>query len=230
MTTRREDEAAVRSNMKAYLRRYRFEQIPLDSWRAANGQLGPGEVAHLRQRKQAFAMWRAVKACVLLPAVVLRALRNLLGLLADLERLHSGPRRRMREGRGCVLDRSTWLVNGSNIELGDHVKLSAFSALIAGFEAKITIGDYTIIGPGVFVVAANHGIAMDGIPIRYQNWKEKSVVIEDDVWIGANAVVLPGTRIGQGSVIGASAVVSGDIPAHVIVHQDKGNLIMRARP
>lgn len=219
----------MRSNVKAYLRRYRFEDIPLDSWRAANAQLEAGQVEQLRQRKRAFAVWRTVKAVVLFPAVVLRSLRNLFELLADIERLHSGPRRNMREGRGCVLDRSTWLVNGSNIELGDHVKLSAFSALIAGFEAKISIGDYTIIGPGVFVVAANHGIAKSGVPIRYQNWKEKSVVIEEDVWIGANAVVLPGTRIGRGSVIGASAVISGDIPAHVIVHQDKGNLIMRAR-
>ena len=136
----------------------------------------------------------------------------------------------MRTGQGCLLDKDTWLVNGQNIELGHHVKVSAFSALIAGFEAKISIGSYALLGPGVFVVAANHGIAMNGVPIRDQPWKEKAVVVGEDVWIGANAVILPGSSIGAGAVIGAGTVVSGDIPAGVIVYHDRGSLVMRPRP
>ncbi|MGU3497938.1 acyltransferase [Mycobacterium sp. C31M] len=128
------------------------------------------------------------------------------------------------------MDRATWLVNGSNIELGDHVKVSTFSALIAGYDASIKIGHYTILGPGVFVVAANHGIADRHIPIRYQPWKEQSVVIGDDVWVGANAVILPGATIGTGSVIGAGAVVTGNIPPGSIVHQDNQTLVVRRRP
>jgi acetyltransferase-like isoleucine patch superfamily enzyme len=47
----------------------------------------------------------------------------------------------------------------------------------------------------------------------------RPVVIEDDVWIGLNAIVLPGTLIGAGSIIGAGAVVSGVIPPRSIVRQ-----------
>ena len=189
--------------------------------------LGSEELADLRHRERRFLWWRLVKATVRFPATVVRLLSNLVLLLVDLERLHGAPRRKMRMGRGCVLDRETWLVNGSNIELGNFVKVSAFSALIAGSEAKIRIGNHAILGPGVFVVAANHGISKTGVPIRYQPWKEKPVVIGDDVWVGANAVVLPGTSIGAGAVIGAGTVVSGDIPAGAIVYHDKGALAMR---
>jgi acetyltransferase-like isoleucine patch superfamily enzyme len=187
------------------------------------------ELADLRHRNRLFFWWRLLKTTVRFPATVVRLLSNLVLLLVDLERLHGAPRRKMRTGRGCVLDTETWLVNGSNIELGDFVKVSAFSALIAGFEAKIRIGNYTILGPGVSVVAANHGIAMNGVPIRYQPWNEKPVAIGDDVWVGANAVILPGTSIGAGAVIGAGTVVSGDIPAGAIVYHERGSLVMRQR-
>lgn len=128
-----------------------------------------------------------------------------------------------------MLDKQTWLVNGANIELGDFVKVSAFSAIIAGTEAKIRIGNYAILGPGVFVVSANHGIEMNGVPVRYQEWKERPVTIEDDVWVGANAVILPGSTIGTGAIIGAGTVISGEVPAGAIVYQDKGALVVRKR-
>ncbi|GJF14842.1 acetyltransferase [Mycolicibacterium cyprinidarum] len=187
------------------------------------------ELVHLRRRERLFVFLGLLTGAVRFPVTTVRALSNLVWFLSDLERLHGAPRRKMRTGRGCVLDRDTWLVNGSNIELGDFVKVSAFSALIAGSEAKIRIGDHSILGPGVFVVAANHGIARNGVPIRYQPWKEKPVVIGDDVWIGANAVILPGSSIGAGAVVGAGTVISGDIPAGAIVYQETGPLVMRQR-
>jgi acetyltransferase-like isoleucine patch superfamily enzyme len=219
----------IRSFARAFQQRHAFDQLPLDQWRAESGMVKSEELADLRRRERLFFWWRLSKGTVRFPATVVRLLSNLVLFLLDLDRLHGAPRRKMRAGRGCVLDRATWLVNGSNIELGDFVKVSAFSALIAGFEAKISIGNYTILGPGVFVVAANHGIAMNRVPIRYQPWKEKPVVIGDDVWVGANAVILPGTSIGVGAVIGAGTVVSGDIPAGAIVYHDKGSLVTRQR-
>jgi acetyltransferase-like isoleucine patch superfamily enzyme len=50
-----------------------------------------------------------------------------------------------------------------------------------------------------------------------KNTIRKSVVIEDDVWIGAHTVILPGVRIGKGSVIGANSVVTKDVPPMAIV-------------
>ena len=120
-------------------------------------------------------------------------------------------------GRGCVTDQQTWLVNGQNIELGAFVKISAFSSVIAGKGSRIKIGTNTIIGPGVTIVALNHGMALTDEPIRYQDWTEADVVIGDDVWIGANAVILEGVRVGKGSVVAAGAIVTDDVPENTVV-------------
>jgi len=219
----------IRSFVHKFQKRHRFDELRVDQWRAESGMLSTTEEADLRHRLRIFFWWKLMKLTVRLPATLVRMLSNAAMFVVDLDRLHGAPRSKMRMGRGCVVDRNTWLVNGQNIELGDHVKVSTFSALIAGFESGIRIGDYALLGPGVFVVSANHGIARNGIPIRDQPWKEKPVVIGEDVWIGANAVVLPGTSIGAGAVIGAGTVVSGEIPAGAIVHSDAGSLVVRQR-
>lgn len=219
----------IRSFARSFHQRHRFDELDLDRWRAETSQVADQDTSELRHRERLFFWWAIAKGIVRSPLTVVRSVINLVAFVADLERLHGAPRRAMRTGRGCVLDRETWLVNGSRIELGDYVKVSAFSALIAGFDARISIGNYTILGPGVFVVAANHGVAANGVPIRYQPWSERPVVIGDDVWIGANAVILPGTIIGSGAVIGAGAVVSGEVPAGAIVHQRRGSLVVRPR-
>jgi acetyltransferase-like isoleucine patch superfamily enzyme len=219
----------IRSFITRFQQRHRFDELRLDQWRAESGMLSDTEQADLARRRRIFFWWKLMWLAVRFPGTVVRMLSNGAMFLVDLDRLHGAPRSKMRMGRGCVVDRNTWLVNGQNIALGDHVKVSTFSALIAGFDAGISIGDYTLIGPGVFVVSANHGIAKNGIPIRDQPWKEKAVEIGEDVWIGANAVVLPGTTIGDGAVIGAGSVVSGAIPAGAIVHSDSGALVTRQR-
>lgn len=191
--------------------------------------LNEAEIRELRRRKRLFGLLRIAKATVRFPTAGARMGKNFLRLIAEIDRLHGSPRKKISAGRDCVLDLQTWLVNGHNIELGDFVKVSAFSALIAGSEAKIHIGNYSILGPGVFVVAANHGMESNGVPVRYQPWKEKSVVIGDDVWIGANAVILPGSSIGAGAVIGAGTVVNGEVPPGAIAFQEKGSLTIRQR-
>jgi acetyltransferase-like isoleucine patch superfamily enzyme len=219
----------IRAFARSFHQRHRFDELDLDRWRADTNPDSGQDLPELHRRERLFFWWATAKGILRFPLTVIRSLTNVVTFVADLERLHGAPRRAMHTGRGCVLDRATWLVNGSRIELGDYVKVSAFSALIAGFDARITIGNYTILGPGVFVVAANHGIAANGVPIRYQAWSERPVVIGDDVWIGANAVILPGTTIGSGAVIGAGTVVSGVVPAGAVVHQQRGSLVIRQR-
>jgi acetyltransferase-like isoleucine patch superfamily enzyme len=222
-------DSMIKTFAKTFHQRHRFDELRVDNWRAESGMLDAAQLADLRYRQRIFFWWALLKSAIRFPGTVVRVVTNAVLFAVDLDRLHAAPRRKMRMGHGCLVDRDTWLVNGANIELGNHVKVSTYSALIAGFEAKIRIGSYTLVGPGVFIVAANHGIAMTGVPIRDQPWQEKPVVIGDDVWLGANAVVLPGTSIGSGAVIGAGTVVSGDIPAGAIVYQERGSLVMRQR-
>jgi acetyltransferase-like isoleucine patch superfamily enzyme len=56
------------------------------------------------------------------------------------------------------------------------------------------------------------------------------VVIEDDVWVGANVTILPGRRIGQGSIVGAGSVVTRDVPAYAIVGGNPAVVVGSRRP
>ena len=81
----------------------------------------------------------------------------------------------------------------------------------------VTIGDYTRIGIHCTVTALNHNFEDSSKRIDEQGVSTKPVVIGDDVWIGTNAVILPGVTIGSHCVVAAGAVVTKDIPDHTLV-------------
>ncbi|MFI0717605.1 sugar O-acetyltransferase [Streptomyces sp. NPDC021224] len=97
---------------------------------------------------------------------------------------------------------------GSNVHIGDdffgNVNLTCVD------DVEIRIGNDVMIAPSVTLTTTGHPVH----PARRADFGRFSepIVIEDKVWIGSNAVVLPGVRIGYGSVIGAGSVVSRDIP------------------
>ena len=70
------------------------------------------------------------------------------------------------------------------------------------------IGDNVLIGPGTYIWTQNHKFENPIIPIRLQGSEVLPVMIEDDVWIAAGCVILPGVTIGKGSVVAAGAVVT----------------------
>lgn len=81
----------------------------------------------------------------------------------------------------------------------------------------ITIGDRTMIGPGVTLVTAGHPVELEQ---RFDGITVAAIVVEPDVWIGANVTVTPGVRVGTGSVIGAGAVIAKDVPPYCVVTSD----------
>lgn len=107
--------------------------------------------------------------------------------------------------------------NGRNIILGDRARIGAGCSIWAGNgSAKITIGDDTMLAPNVMITASNYRFG-DGSPINLQPMDEHDVHIGRDVWLAYGAVVLPGTTIGDGAIIGAGAVVRGNIPPNAII-------------
>jgi maltose O-acetyltransferase len=103
---------------------------------------------------------------------------------------------------------------GVNIELGDYSGIGVNCWLIG----PVKIGKYVMMGPEVFLIARNHNFDRIDIPMQLQGADgDKQITIEDDVWIGARAVILPGINIGKGSIIGAGAVVTKNVPAFAIV-------------
>lgn len=71
-------------------------------------------------------------------------------------------------------------------------------------------------GPNVAFYVSNHNTVNSGIPMKEQGYHEADIIIEDDVWIGANSVITSGVHIGRGAVIGAGSVVTKSIPPYTI--------------
>jgi acetyltransferase-like isoleucine patch superfamily enzyme len=104
----------------------------------------------------------------------------------------------------------------SVITIGKEVSINEFNNLRAA-GGCISIADHCLISQFVSIIATNHSTE-PGRTIVSQPWdlKKANVIIEEDVWIGANAVILPGSCISSGSVIAAGAVVNGFIPEYSI--------------
>lgn len=116
-----------------------------------------------------------------------------------------------------VLGENSWiaghaLVRG-DVELGEHCTVNSY-AMISG---KVRCGHGVRIASHVSLVGFNHGYDDPDVPIWRQKHESLGITIEDDVWIGANAVVVDGVTVGRGAVIAAGAVVSKDVPPLAIV-------------
>ncbi len=107
------------------------------------------------------------------------------------------------------------IANPQEVEIGDVVAINSFTIIVA--FAKITIGNYVLIGPHVLIHSGNHRYADPESKIRDQGHEQAPIYIEDDVWIGGHAVILPGTRIGRGAVVAAGAVVTKDVRPYEVV-------------
>jgi maltose O-acetyltransferase len=120
---------------------------------------------------------------------------------------------RIRFGKGVVVPEKAY-ISPLSLEVGDYCWLGV-NSFICG---KDKIGSYVSIGPNVVIPGAEHNIACGDRPIRRSGLIVKGTVIEDNVWIGANCVILDGVRIGSGSVIGAGSIVTKDVPPNKVVH------------
>ena len=104
------------------------------------------------------------------------------------------------------------------VDYGSHITLGArtFVNYHATFAdvAPITIGDDCQIGPNVQLLTPIHPTAPG--PRHEKLERAEPITIGDNVWLGGGVSVLPGVSIGDGSVIGASAVVTRDVPANTV--------------
>jgi maltose O-acetyltransferase len=129
-----------------------------------------------------------------------------------------------RVGEGCFyLDVIVWL-NGDRVELGDQVGFN-YGCYVNGYGG-LRIGDRTIVGPYAMIHTANHGFAPER-PIVDQGWTEEPVQIGADCWIGMGVCILPGARVGDGCVVGAGSVVSGELEPNCIAVGNPARAIRR---
>jgi maltose O-acetyltransferase len=87
-----------------------------------------------------------------------------------------------------------------------------------------------MMGPDVMIISRGHNFSRLDIPMMSQGDSDpKLVVFENDVWIGARAIILPGVHIGQGAIVGAGAVVTKDVPPYAIVGGNPAKVIKSRR-
>jgi acetyltransferase-like isoleucine patch superfamily enzyme len=94
--------------------------------------------------------------------------------------------------------------------------------------SSITVGENCLIAPRVYIVDNNHGIERDSL-IREQRSVAKEIRIGNDCWLGANAMVLAGVTLAEGTIVGAMALVSKDTEPYGIYHGIPARLV-RVRP
>ena len=122
-------------------------------------------------------------------------------------------------GRGCRIDTNSskkTLTIGKNARIGDYVHINA--------DFDVEIGDNVLMASKIFISDTNHGNyngenqnSPDTNP-SLRDYFFKPVRIGNNVWIGENAVILPGTTVGDGCIIGANAVLNGkDYPSYSII-------------
>ena len=124
-------------------------------------------------------------------------------------------------GRNVDIEHGAFIASGLGIEIGDNSGVG-LNARIAG---PLSIGADVMMAPGVMIFTQNHAMDDLDIPMRLQTAPKKKVTIGDNVWIGANALIMPGITVGQGSVIAAGAIVTKDVPDFAIVGGNPAKII-----
>ena len=128
-------------------------------------------------------------------------------------------------GKITTVNRNVYFGNGSEIEIGDYSGIGANCVL----PNDIKIGKYVMMGPDLYCLSFSHHISEIEKPMCFQGKEDKgvesSIVINDDVWIGARVIITKRRHIGKGSVLAAGAVVTKDVPDYAIVGGNPAKVI-----
>ena len=129
-------------------------------------------------------------------------------------RMDTPPYRVFSLGDYSVIESFACINNAvGDVIIGDHTRVGLHNTIIGPVE----IGSHVNLAQGISVTALNHNFSDASKRIDEQGVSTTPVTIEDDVWIGANAVILPGVTIGEHCVVAAGAVVTKDVPPHSLV-------------
>lgn len=129
----------------------------------------------------------------------------------------------MTGGENSYLENKVYLGNARNVSIGKHCQINEH-VFIQGAK----IGNYVMIAPNVSLLANTHIHDKTDIPMVLQGEiKGEDVTVEDDVWLGRNVIVMPGIKIGKGSIVAAGAVVTKNVEPFSIVGGVPAKLIKK---
>lgn len=124
-------------------------------------------------------------------------------------------------GEGSIIEPPFRCIYGKSTHIGKHTYLNFCCAILD--NGGVRIGDHVMVGPYVQIYTAAHPVQTSP---RIEGWETaKLIAIEDNVWIGGGAILLPGVTIGKSSVVGAGAVVTRSLPSNVVAAGNPARVI-----
>jgi maltose O-acetyltransferase len=124
-------------------------------------------------------------------------------------------------GSTSIIEPPFYCPYGRHIHIGEHVYINVLCTILDCNEVRI--GDHVMIGPAVQIYTAAHDLQAE---TRIQGWETAlPIVIEENVWIGGGAILLPGVTIGRNAVVGAGAVVTKAVPPSTVVAGNPARVI-----
>ena len=130
-----------------------------------------------------------------------------------------------KNGTNVLLWDGTHIDNPSKLIIGDNVFINRGCVINA--SGKITIANNVLIGSGVIICSQNYNHIEIDTNINKQGYITAPVIINENVWIGERAVILPGVTVGSNSVIGAGSIITQNIPANCIYAGNPAKLIRK---
>ncbi len=121
----------------------------------------------------------------------------------------------------------------TGVQIGPGTNITPGLIVNDGYSGLCRIGARVSIATNVTLVVdsnPNNSMLNDEVYVKTKLIKTEPVVIEDDAWLGTNAVVLPGVTVGRGAVVGAGAVVTRDIPPYTVVAGVPARVVRRLQP
>ena len=122
----------------------------------------------------------------------------------------------MKVGKGTKIDSRAYFIHGNLIEIGKGCDIEAYATFMTQ-SSSIKIGDDVLIAPHACFIGDNMDSRGKNKIKDRPNISSEGIIVENECWIGINAVILPGVRIGMGSVVAAGSVVTKDVPEYTIV-------------
>ncbi len=149
------------------------------------------------------------------------------------ECIHVGENFQPRKGVSLCAMKNRRHNYNTEIRIGDNVFLNYRTCIWA--TDRITIGNNVMVGPDVFITDNSHGRndtfeELNIPPKLREHFSKGPIVIEDNVWLGAKTCVLGGVTIGKGSIIGATSVVTKDIPPYSIAAGNPAKVVKTFTP
>jgi len=156
----------------------------------------------------------------------LEAIKAFINLVGWYIHDHVAPRAKMKIAGNPRIHPTASLRCGEHIYLGKNSHINQYCCIWASKNSKIVLGDNLLMGPGVKIFSSNHSSKL-GIPMNVQPHVEKDIIIGNDVWLGANSVVVAGISIGNHAIVAAGSVVTKDVEERAIVGGIPAKLIKK---